>query len=63
MDRKKAITMAGVGAGVVAISAVGAAVANARRSKVKKFAKKASKTFNNIGTVMQGVANGTSAKG
>ncbi len=63
MDKKKAITMASVGAGIVAISAVGAAVTNAKKSKVKKFAKKAGKTFSNIGTVMQGVANGTTAKG
>ena len=63
MEKKKIITMASVGAGVVAISAVGAAMANSKKSKVKKFTKKAGKTFNNIGTMMQGMTNGPGAKG
>jgi len=63
MDKKKIITMASVGAGVVAVSAVGAAVANSKKSKVKKFTKKAGKAFNNIGTMMQGVSNGQGPKG
>ena len=56
---KKAGIAAGIISGAMVCGALGLAVGGMKRNKIKRFAKKAGKTLNTIGSIMQNMSTVT----